>query len=340
MWKLNTPVALFIFNRPETTQRVFEVIRAVQPPILFIIADGIRPDKPEDRENCAATQAIVAEIDWDCKVVQNYAPENLGCGRRIATGISWVFEQVETAIFLEDDCLANPSFFRFCEELLNQYKDHLNVTQICGHNRLDRWRWQKQSYHFSYYGSSWGWACWQRSWQYYDYYMRQWQDVNVREAIAELLADSQQFEYLAMRCQQTLDRLDTWDYQWSLAQLAQGGLSIIPAVNLVTHLGVGQTASHTKTPGILQMSQRNYPMDFPLQHHQDVTVDRDYMNRHFSWSIGQPDPDTLIPVIARLLEMNRKTYALMALQQALKSHPQHPELQRYQQMILANLREK
>ena len=170
--------------------------------------------------------------------------------------------------------------------------------------------------------------------------MRQWQEQRVRDAIAQLLGDTQQVDYFALRCQQTLNSLDTWDYQWSLAQLAKGGLSIIPAMNLVTHSGVGEKALHTKTNSILQMTQQNYSLEFPLHHPETVAVDQDYVDRHFAWSIGQPDPDSLLNVIDRLLEMNRKTYALLALQQALKRHPQHQGLRGYQQRVISSLRQK
>ena len=118
-----TPVLFIIFNRPETTMQVFERIRQARPPKLFIVADGARKDKPGEAEKCEQCRAIKDMVDWQCEVYTNFADENIGCKNRVASGISWVFEQVEEAIILEDDCLPNMSFFRFCQEMLEKYKN-------------------------------------------------------------------------------------------------------------------------------------------------------------------------------------------------------------------------
>ena len=117
-WQLNTPVAFLIFNRPHTTQRVFAEIAKARPPKLLVVADGPRNDRPGEAELCAQTRAIIDQVDWDCEVLTHYADKNMGCKKRIASGIDWVFTQVEEAIILEDDCLPEASFFQFCEENL------------------------------------------------------------------------------------------------------------------------------------------------------------------------------------------------------------------------------
>ena len=120
---MQVPVAFMIFNRPDVTEQVFREIAKARPPKLFVIADGPRPEQPGEAQKCAATRAVVERVDWDCEVVKNYSDVNLGCGLRVATGVSWVFQQADRAIFLEDDCLPHPTFFRFCEELLERYHD-------------------------------------------------------------------------------------------------------------------------------------------------------------------------------------------------------------------------
>lgn len=108
---MQTPVALIIFNRKDTTEKLINALRQVKPPKLFVIADGPRSDRPGEAEKCAETRAVLDQVDWNCEILKNYSDINLGCGVRPATGISWVFEQVEEAIILEDDCLPHPTFF-------------------------------------------------------------------------------------------------------------------------------------------------------------------------------------------------------------------------------------
>src|SRR5262245_40712685 len=111
---MHTPVALIIFNRPDLTERVFAEIARARPPKLLVVADGPRPEQRGETEKCLAARAVVDRVDWECDVLKNYSAINLGCGRRPATGLNWVFSQVEQAIILEDDCVAHPTFFRFC----------------------------------------------------------------------------------------------------------------------------------------------------------------------------------------------------------------------------------
>lgn len=105
---LKTPVAFIIFNRPDLTQIVFNEIRKAQPKQLFVIADG--PRTSEEQAKCQAAQDIIKQVDWDCEVFCNYSDINLGCRERVSSGITWVFEQVEEAIILEDDCFPSSSF--------------------------------------------------------------------------------------------------------------------------------------------------------------------------------------------------------------------------------------
>jgi len=120
---LNTAVAFIIFKRPEETQRVFAEIRKVKPPKLLVVADGPRPDRPGEDLQCAAARAIIDQVDWECEIFRNYADSNLGCRDHVSSGLDWVFDTVEEAIIIEDDCLPDPTFFRFAEELLERYRD-------------------------------------------------------------------------------------------------------------------------------------------------------------------------------------------------------------------------
>ena len=154
-----TPVVLCIFNRPELTAQVFDMICQVCPEQLFIIADGPRPDHPEDESLCAATREVVSQVDWPCRVQHNFSAVNLGDGHRISSGFNWVFEQVEEAIILEDDTLPDVSFFYYCETMLERYRNETQVMMISGYNGLGRWPApDNASYFFTRYGNIWGWA--------------------------------------------------------------------------------------------------------------------------------------------------------------------------------------
>jgi len=167
--EFNTPILFLVFNRPNTTQRVFNVIRQVKPKQLFVAADGPRRDKGADEEKCEATREIVKQIDWDCEVKTLFREENLGCGKAVSSAITWFFENVEEGIILEDDCLPNLDFFGYCEELLDRYRDNREVMFIGGDNFQKGKKWGDASYYFSAYNHVWGWATWKRTWDIYDF---------------------------------------------------------------------------------------------------------------------------------------------------------------------------
>ncbi|MFM7711944.1 MAG: glycosyltransferase family 2 protein, partial [Microcystis sp.] len=142
---------------PDTTARVFEAIRQAKPPKLLVVADGPRADRADDIEKCKAARAIIEGVDWDCEVLTNYSDVNLGCKNRVSSGLNWVFDTVEEAIILEDDCVPDPTFFRFCEELLEYYRHDQRIMVISGNNFQFGKKRTGYSYYFSVYTHCWGW---------------------------------------------------------------------------------------------------------------------------------------------------------------------------------------
>ena len=121
---LSTPVVFFIFNRPQETAQVWQAIRTTRPARLYIVSDAPRPGVAGEASRVQECRKIAESIDWPCQVETDYAVQNLGCGARISSGLNKVFSREERAIILEDDTVPEPSFFRFCETLLERYADH------------------------------------------------------------------------------------------------------------------------------------------------------------------------------------------------------------------------
>jgi hypothetical protein len=243
---LSTPVAFIIFNRPDTTHRVFQAIRQAQPQQLLVIADGPRADRPGEAEKCAATRAIIDRVDWECEVLINYSDINLGCKRRVSSGIDWVFSQVEEAIILEDDCLPAPSFFPFCQTLLEKYREDDRVMMISGDNFQPEDGQFEDSYYFSKYIHIWGWATWRRAWQHYDVEMTSWQNFRDKRLLNAVCPDPIENEYWFKIFDDVASGdVDTWDYQWVYTCWQQSGMSIMPTVNLISNIGFRDDATHT-----------------------------------------------------------------------------------------------
>jgi hypothetical protein len=264
---LHTPVAFFIFRRPDTSARVFAEIARAKPPVLLVVADGPRPDRPGEAEQCAAARRIISQVDWPCEILTNYSEMNLGCRRRLASGLDWVFDTVEEAIILEDDCLPHPTFFRYCEELLAHYRHEPRVMHISGDNFLADRMPTSASYYFSRYCHVWGWASWRRAWRYFDVDLQMWRQPEARRFLLRLFSNRNERSFW----QRTWDavcagEVDTWDYQWSFACLVRGGLAVMPSANLVSNLGFGLEATNTGSRRDPMANRPTAAAAFPLTH--------------------------------------------------------------------------
>ncbi len=267
MNNVKTPVAFLIFNRPDTTERVFAAIRNARPKRLLVVADGPRSTHPDDGRKCRAARSIIEGVDWDCEVLKNYSDVNLGCKRRVSSGLDWVFSAVDRAIILEDDILPDPTFFPYCDELLERYAEDERVGAICGCNFQDGIKRSTASYYFSRYGHIWGWASWARAWKYYDVNMNLWPIIRDGNQLQNIIENKRTLAYCSERFEATYKgEIDTWDYQWTFACWIQNMSAILPEVNLIQNIGFGEDATHTTNSTDNEVMLRPKSLTFPLKH--------------------------------------------------------------------------
>lgn len=271
--KFNIPVLFIIFNRPDTTLRVFDEIKKIKPSRLYVVADGPRENKNET-ELCQETKNIIDQVDWKCKLSKNYSDVNLGCKKRVSSGIDWFFENEEQGIILEDDCLPDPTFFKFCEEMLERYRDDDRIGMVSGNNFQFGKIKNQYSYYFSKYAHIWGWATWKRAWKNYDVRIKDWPEIKHKKVLNEVFRDRKSVLYWSSIFEDVYkNKIDTWDYQWSYACFKNKYLSVMPCVNLVSNIGFGQPDStHTKRESRFSNMQ-TYPLSFPLSHPVNIVND-------------------------------------------------------------------
>jgi hypothetical protein len=283
------PVALIIFNRPEETGRVFAAIRESRPERLFIIADG--PRNEAEKGLCDAARGIVDAVDWPCRVEKNYAEKNMGCRERIISGLNWVFERVDHAIILEDDCLPHQTFFPFCENLLRRYADDEQVMTIAGVCLFQKKIRSsiKGSYFATLIPQTTGWATWRRAWRQYDPDMRQWPQLRDSQALAPIFQNSAGYE----RFEKVWDDYyykhpgvkDSWDGAWAFTCVSHGAVCLNPTVNLISNIGFNERGTHTRETTD-QANMPLYPMHFPLVHPKELIINRKVDALFYRYSIG------------------------------------------------------
>ncbi|WP_459200953.1 nucleotide-diphospho-sugar transferase [Methanococcus sp. CF] len=270
---LNTPVLFLIFNRLDTTKQVFEIIREAKPPRLYLASDGPRENRMGEDETVNAVRGYVLDsIDWDCEVKTLFRDKNLGCKYAVSGAITWFFENEEMGIILEDDCLPSQSFFWFCEELLNWYKDDLRIWQISGDNFQNGIQRGTGDYYFSRYIHIWGWATWRSRWNCYDVDMKNFETFSNNFEIKNVFNHTKtQRHWIKLFKEAYLGNVDTWDYQWFYCALSNNGLGVMPNKNLVTNIGFGLDATHTKNEDSKNANINRHEISLPLIHPEFIT---------------------------------------------------------------------
>jgi hypothetical protein len=293
-----TPIVLCVYNRPHLVQQVLESLRSVSASHILVVADGSKSDNPADRIKCdEVIRLIKRTIDWPTRIEWNVSPVNVGCRRRLQSGLSWAFSRVEEAIVLEDDCVPHASFFGFCSALLDRYRLDHRVALICGSSFQIEADCGAASYFFSRYPLIWGWAGWRRTWELYDPDIDAWRTLRDTSWLSELLADPVATVYWRHIFDQVRSGFDTWDYSMTFSCWRAGALAVHPSKNLVRNIGFTEDATHTRDRPSVFANMPVHEMSFPLVHPDRVerapTYDEQIERVVFSGVIKQRMRDRL-----------------------------------------------
>lgn len=262
-----TPILFLIFSRPDTTAKVFEIIRQIRPTRLYVAADAPREGRPDEIKRCLAARSIIDSIDWPCELKTMYRNKNLGCKFAVSSAITWFFDQEEYGIILEDDCLPDLSFFSFCEELLIKYRDDERIGHISGNCFLPDLINKQLSYDYCSFSHIWGWASWRRVWQNYDVNFSYWKEGrSKRKYIFRSLLEEIYFTSFISDALEGNGGINTWDTQYLFMLRVQNQLSIYPAVNLVTNIGLGDPNGTHTTKKNNKAFVSSEAIEFPLRH--------------------------------------------------------------------------
>lgn len=267
--RCKVPVLFLVFNRPRHTGVVLERIRQAQPSKLYIHADGARQHVAGEAEKVAEVRAVLdAGIDWECEVKAIYQRENQGLREGVCEALNWFFEAEPYGIVIEDDCVPDSSFFPFCEQLLERYADESQIMHIGGSNLAENWTQEsEESYVFSRFSFVWGWASWRRAWQKMSPDLKGLTEFGQSGEIGQLVKDPKAQAYMLDKFRATQHRRNnSWAYAWFYSILKNGGLCIVPKVNLIQNVGVGE-AGATNTTGRNEKAMiPAQSMPFPLVH--------------------------------------------------------------------------
>lgn len=286
-WLLDTPVILKFFVRTETLRRTFDVIRKVRPRILFLAGDG--PRNEADKEKIIECHKILENIDWECQVHRYYSEVNKGILRNDEEGIKSAFKLVDRLICVEDDMLCSESFFWFCQEMLEKYKDDMRVQMVCGQNLEGISESVSADYFFARRISSGCIGIWKSKYEYVDYSYPVFEDTymtsllekniprNLKSAKHIERAKRDRKEYLqhpAPKSSEVAFTLNFYLNNW---------LNIIPKRNMTVSIGLSEDSAHApdkleKLPkGIRRVFELPlYDIEMPIKHPKYMICDVNY----------------------------------------------------------------
>ena len=245
--KNETALLLIIFNRPDLTLKLYEQLKTQKPNRIYIISDGGRNDK--ERLIIEKSRMIFNNIDWDCEVKTNYSDYNLGLRKRIVSGIDWAFENEEKLIIIEDDCIPHPDFIPFCEEMLNKYKEHKEIMTINGCNlNHSLSRNNKETYFFSRYANSWGWATWKDAWDIFDRDLVGLKNTQLNNILkSHFTAPLRATLYWRYKLNEVeKNRINSWAFRWMFTLFNKKAYAIVPRTNLISNIGNDERSTNTK----------------------------------------------------------------------------------------------
>jgi len=269
---MKTPIILIIYHRQKLVKNLIDSLRKIKPSKIYVVADG--PKNKKDLKLCLATRKHINSIDWPCKIYKKYSKTNKGLRNNVVSGLNWAFKKENKAIILEDDLVIDPSFFKFCEKLLIKYAKNKRIISIAGNNFQFGKNPIKESYYFSRYVHSWGWATWKRAWKLFDDEMSDWPKLRKNNWLNKVFQSRVAGLFWKKIFDMTFNNeVDSWAYRWTYTSFLHNKLTIIPKNNLVSNVGYGKNATHTKQKGRnLDMPLRN--IDFPLIHPSKVKINK------------------------------------------------------------------
>lgn len=263
----DVPIMAVAFNRPHLVKGLLEILNVLKPEHLYVVIDGPRSERPEDAAKVDETKALFAGVTWDCKLNISAAGVNMGVRNRVASGLEWVFNHETSAIVLEDDCRPDPSFFPFCREMLLKYQNDTRVMSVCGTKAGPYVPDARYSYFFSRYFLPWGWATWHDRWNtLYDNTLATLEEPQLERYLREALGSYRAGKYwhwLLTRVHE--GKNNSWAYSWMIAGYLQSMLHVTPNRNLITNVGMGAEAVHTKKRPIYAPTEK-FAAEFPPRH--------------------------------------------------------------------------
>ncbi|MCW2749984.1 MAG: nucleotide-diphospho-sugar transferase, partial [Aeromicrobium sp.] len=233
------PVLLLGFNRPERLHDLVDTLRATGPAVVRMAIDGPRAARPADVELVARCQNVVNEISWTSDVRTLFRDRNVGLQQAVTEAVSWVLEEFESVIVIEDDVTVGPQFVEFASRALHEYRDRSDIFHVSGYNVAPQplIGHPEDAVRLSRIPESFAWATWRRAWEHYDPSLDWGRHCNRADLVAvagSTLAAARWRQNFALA---ESGQISSWAYRWVASIWSQNGFCVSPNKYLITYRG-------------------------------------------------------------------------------------------------------
>ncbi len=246
----HSPIALFVYNRPEHTSRVIEALQQntlASQSVLYVFADGPKTDASQkQKEKIAETWKIVNNISGFLDVHLMFSETNNGCAKSIINGVSHVINKHGRVIVVEDDILTIPQFLKYMNDALDFYADDHRIWSVGGMNidiKLPREYTHKHDLYLVHRGCSWGWGTWSDRWRDID-----WAVCDAKQFFSskrKMKRFDRGGEGMTQMLKDQLDgKIDAWDIVWDYHVFKHNGYGLRPIKSFTQNIGMDGSGTH------------------------------------------------------------------------------------------------
>jgi hypothetical protein len=237
MGNKNRNAALVLaFNRAEATELLINKLISFGVSNIYISVDG--PRNPRDLEAQKRILEYLASKNQDLgvsiKIKRNV--DNLGLAVAILSALNWFFANEKCGYILEDDLDFNSDFLDFCDHALVHFDQDPEVWLVSG----NQYSLDPNPGIWVNYPLIWGWATWRRKWEEIEKQILERQLVSDQSIQLKVISFWQLGNWRAQK-----GIIDSWAVPFAANMRLQKKFCLLPPVNLVSNIGVEDSASHT-----------------------------------------------------------------------------------------------
>jgi hypothetical protein len=238
------PIALFVYNRPQHTERTIKYLQQnllADESRLYVFSDGAKSNEDEDK--VAEVRSFLKNLEGFKSVKIIESKTNKGLANSIIDGVTKLNKEYGQVIVFEDDLISSPHTLRYFNEALNRYRTEDKVMHIgaymyplVGENLPETF--------FYRAASSWGWATWDRAWQNFEPNIDVLMNKFSKQARHEFSIEGTMNFWKQMQ-EFKKGKNNSWAIRWYSSIFLNGGLTLNPAQSLINNIGHDGTGVHS-----------------------------------------------------------------------------------------------